>query len=378
MFLSKISLNIKGKNINRFIKKIKKSKIELLEIKYRGKDNIDIIIKKSDFEKVKKLKTIYEINVLEEFGLIKIKKKLQNSIHLIVITFISVMLFILLTKTIFKIEIIHSNKEIRELLRKELSKKGIKEYSIKKNYRTLQKIKEDIQNKYPNKIEWLEIENIGTKYIIKAEERKIREKEEEKKPRNIIAKKPGIIKKVIADKGEIVKDMDDYTEKGEVIISGDLMFNNEIKGKVRAKGKVYAEIWYHTKTTYPLTIVKKEKTGKKKTTYAVVFLNKKYELSFNKYTSIKEKNIISHPLLPIKIIKETKEKLKEKSYILTYEEAIERAKESSIKEVKSKLKKPEYIIRNTYLKSNVNNSTIDVEMFFAVYEDITDYLEIGD
>ena len=66
------------------------------------------------------------------------------------------------------------------------------------------------------------------------------------------------------------------------------------------------------------------------------------------------------------------------SQVLTYDEAIEKAKEASIKEIKSKLKKPEYIIRSSYLKSNVNNSTIEVEMFFAVYEDITDYREIGD
>ena len=40
------------------------------------------------------------------------------------------------------------------------------------------------------------------------------------------------------------------------------------------------------------------------------------------------------------------------------------------------LKKDEYIIRSKYLKTKVKKSIVEVEMFFAIYEDITDYQEI--
>ena len=63
--------------------------------------------------------------------------------------------------------------------------------------------------------------------------------------------------------------------------------------------------------------------------------------------------------------------------ILTVEEAIDKAKEKAENDIKKNLSKDEYIIRSKYLKSTVKESIVEVEMFFAVYEDITDYAEIG-
>ena len=378
IFQSKISLNIKGKNINRFIKKLKNSKIDILKIQYKNKNEANIIINKKDYNKLKKVKSIYDITELEVFGLLKIKKNINKNKHLIMIITLVSLLFVLSTKLIFKIEIIHSNKELRTILKHELKKEGIKKYSFKKNYKEINKIKTKILNNYKDKIEWLEIEEIGTKIIVRVEERKIPKNKEEEIPRNIIAKKKGIIKKVIAKKGDIVKDMDDYVEKGELIITGDLIFNNETKGRVKADGEVYAEIWYLTKTKYPLVTEKEKATGKKQNVYVVNFLDKNFELTTHKYKTkkIKEKILFKHTFLPITLSKQTQKETKKVSEILTYDEAISKAKQASINYVKERLNKKEYIIRSNYLKSSLNNSTIEVEMFFAVYEDITDYEEI--
>ena len=48
LFQNKISLNIKGKNINRFIKKLRNNKIDILKIKYKNKNEANIIIYKKD------------------------------------------------------------------------------------------------------------------------------------------------------------------------------------------------------------------------------------------------------------------------------------------------------------------------------------------
>lgn len=379
-FSSKISLNIKGRNINRFIKRLRSNKIDILNIRYINKNEADIIINKKDYEKILKIKSIYDITELEVFGFLKIKRNVKNNKHVIFFIILCFINFLLLTHVIFKIDIIHSNRDLRNLIKKELEKNGIKKYSFKKTYDEVSKIKEKILNKYPDRIEWLEIENVGTKYVVRLEERKIPSKKEEERPRNIIAKKPGIIKKVIAEKGDIVKDMDDYVETGDLIITGDLIFNEEVKGKVRAEGKVFAEIWYVTKATYPLVIDKEENTNNKKEVYAIKFLNNTFEFTLNKYKfkKIKEKEVFKHSFLPFSLVKQKQMEIKKTSQILTYDEALEKAKNESIKKIKDGLKEDEYIIRNTYLKSIENNSTIEVEMFFAVYEDITDYQEIGD
>ena len=378
-FTSKISINIKGKNINRFIKKLRTKKIEILSLKYKDPNQADIIIYKKDYQTVLKIKSIYEVTELDVFGFIKIKRKLKISKHLIIITIVAFIIFLITTHVIFNVEVIHSNKDLRNLLLTELEKSGVKKYSFKKSYNEINKIKEEILNKYPDKIEWLEIEESGTKYTVRVEERTIVKKEENNTPRNIIAKKDGVLKKVIAEKGDIVKDMNDYVKKGDLIVNGELIFNEKVKGKVKAEGKAFAEVWYVTKTEYPIFTQSATETGKTKNVYAIKFLNHTFELTLNKFKTkkVEEKEIIKHNLIPIKLVKQKQSETKVTDEILTVEEAISKAKQKAEYNIKKNLSKEEYIIRSKYLKSTVKESIVEVEMFFAVYENITDYAEIG-
>lgn len=375
---SKVLLNIKGKNINRFIKKLTARKINILSLKYVNKNEAYIIIYKKDYERVIKLKSIYEIYTKDTFGLIKIKKILVTNRHLIVIGTLGLVFFYLLTHTIFSIEVVHSNKEIRNLLTEELKANNIKKYTQKKNYQTIEKIKEKILNKYPDKIEWLEIEEVGTKYIVRVEEREIITKKDDNKPRNLIAKKDAVLKKVTASSGNIIRSNDDYVKKGDTIVSGEVTLNDKVKGKVKSEGKAYGEVWYVITTKYPFAYYEKKETGNKKDIYAIKFLSKNIELTTNKFKhkKIEEKTIIKSTLLPIKIVKQRQKELKIKNEIITFDQALIKARELSIKKIEKNLNENEYIIRNKYLKSRINKSTIEVDMFFAVYEDITDYKEI--
>ena len=377
--ISKISLNIKGKNINRFIKRLRTKKIEILFLKYKNPNEADIIIYKKDYETVLKIKSIYDVTELDVFGLIKIKRKIKISKHLIVLTLIAFAIFLFFTHVIFDVEVIHSNKDIRNLLLNELKAEGIKKLSFKKSYNEISKIKEKILNKYPDKIEWLEIEENGTKYTVRVEERTIVKEDENNTPRNIVAGKDGVLKKVIAEKGDIVKDMNDYVKKGDMIINGELIFNEKVTGKVRAEGKAYAEVWYVTKTEYPFATYTETETGKTKEVYAIKFLNHTFEFTLHKFKTkkIEEEDIVKHSLIPIKLVKQKQKETKVTDQILTVEEAIDKAKEKAENDIKKNLSKDEYIIRSKYLKSTVKESIVEVEMFFAVYEDITDYAEIG-
>ena len=142
--ISKISLNIKGKNINRFIKKLRTKRIEILSLKYKNPNEADIIIYKKDYETVLKIKSIYDVTELDVFGLIKIKRKIKISKHLIILTIIAFAIFLFFTHVIFDVEVIHSNKDIRNLLLNELKAEGIKKLSFKKSYNEISKIKEKI------------------------------------------------------------------------------------------------------------------------------------------------------------------------------------------------------------------------------------------
>lgn len=380
-FKSKVALNVKGKNINRFIKKLTARKINILSLKYIDKNEVKLIIYKEDLETVLKIKSIYEVYEEDVFGYLKIKRTFMINKHLIIFLLVGFSIFIFLTNVVFDIEVVHSNKEIRSLIQDELDERGIKKYTLKKSFKKLEKIKDDILNAYPDRLEWLEIEEVGTKYVVRAEEREIVTKKDNKVPRNLVAKKDAVIKKVTASSGVIVRNTDDYVKKGDVIVNGEVILQEEkTMGKVRASGKVYGEVWYVIRTEYPFAYYEEKETGKKKESYNIKFLNKDIELGFKKFKNkkVEEDVILSHPLLPIKLVHQKQKEVKVISDVLTFDEALVKAQEHSIKKMKKALKKDEYIIRSKYLKSSMKENTVEVTMFFAIYEDITEYRDIDD
>lgn len=373
---NKLKLKIEGKNINRFIIRLNNNNIEILNIKHIDKDKTIITVYYNDYKQIQKLKTIYNIEILDYKGLIKIKKKLNVNKYLIISIILGLILLKTLTQIIFKIEIIHNEQEIRELIKNELKIHGIKEKTFKKSYKQINKIKEDILNKYKDKIEWLEIENIGTKYIVRIEERKIEEAKQQNQNRNIIAKKDAIIKEIKSTKGQIIKEVNNYVKKGDIIISGNITSEETIKNQVSAEGKVYGETWYQINVTYPYVYNETKLTNNKKTVYTVKILNKNIEL-FNfkpfKNKQIEEKVIIKNNIIPFSLTKQIQTEQEYIEEILTEEEAITKALDKGKKTLEQQLKEDEYIINYKILNTKIKENELELNIFYSVYENITDY-----
>lgn len=377
-FRSAVKIKIRGKNVERFIRKLIALKIELLEINYINYKEVHLKVSKKDYEKILEIKTIYEMDIIENYGIIKIKKQLQLNKILIITLIIGIILLIFLSNLIFEVEVVHTNKEIRHLILEELENNNIKKYRLKKTYNQLKEIKKDILSKHKDQIEWLEIEEIGTKYQIRLEIRKKTEIKNNIPIRNVIAKKNAIIKSVKAEKGMIVKKENDYVKKGDVVISGNITLNDETKDLVPASGEIYGEIWYKTTIEYPLHYKEIKDLNNTKNVYTIKFLNKDIELTFKKFKEkiVKDEEIIRHPLLPIKLVKQHQREVDKIDQTYTKKEALKLANELARKKIESKLNDKEYIINQKNLKITVKDSKIIVENFFAVYENITDYGEI--
>ena len=376
---SKIKLSITGKNINRFIMRLHNNKIEILKCNHINKEKINIIIYEKDYKKLEEIKTIYNIEKINTYGIIKIKKKLNINKYLIISIMLGIIILKTLSSIIFDIEIVYNDKETRDFLRQELKNYGIKEKTFKKSYHQIEKIKEDLINKYKDKIEWIEIETKGTKYIVRLEKRIIKEKEEIPKNRNIISKKDAIIKEIKAERGQIIKEINSYVKKGDTIISGNIMDNEVIKNTVPAEGVVYGEVWYEINITYPFVYQETKELENTKEVYVIKFLNKNIELfNKNKFKTkkIKEKNIISNNLLPISIVKQNQTETEEIQEILTIDEAIKKASDKGIEKIKNNLKEHEFIINYKILNTNIKENELELSMFFSVYENITEYQEI--
>lgn len=373
---SKIKLKITGKNINRFILRLNNNNIDILNCNSINKNETNITIYYSDYKKLNDIKTIYNIETLDTFGIIKIKKKLSINKYLILFIILGFISLKILSNIIFNIDIIYNDKEIINFLKTELKQYGIKEKSIKKNYNEIQKIKEEILNKYKDKIEWLEIETKGTKYIVRLELRKINEKKEQLQNRNIVAKKDAIIKEIKAKSGQVTKEINNYVKKGDIIISGDIYVDEQLKTTIPAEGSVYGETWYEVKVTYPFVYYEEKETNNKKTIYSIKLFNKNIELfNFNPFKKKKsnETVLLKSNVFPISLIKQEQTEKIIIDQILTTDEALNKALEKGLEQVKNNLKESEYIINYKILNTNIRENELELNIFFSIYEDITDY-----
>lgn len=369
----KIAINVK--NPNNFIKDLYHKKIELYYI--NQKDNtLELIIRKDDFELIQKIKTIKNLKIIEYYGKSKIFFFIKKNYVFILLFLLGIGLNILLSKMVLKVEINTSNKELKETIQQDLESLGIQKFQWKVSYQKKNEIKEKLLAKEKDKIEWLEIEERGTKYVIEVEEKK-QKKNISCSSRNIISKKNAVITKIESSSGEIVKKKEDYVEKGEVIISGFIHNKEKIVSKKCAIGKVYGETWYKVVVESPIKVEKMQKTNKSTWGFKIKFLQKEWIFP-RPYETYKkdEYNIIKSKILPIEvgIIKEYEVQKINKKY--TFKEVEKKAIQKAIKTMKKKIGENGHILRKNVLKKTTKNSKIIIEVFFAIEEDITDYQDI--
>ena len=373
--MNKIKIEIIGKNPDYFLKEIIKKNINIYDLEKNYK-SIKLIINTDDFKTIKKIKTTYKIKVIEKYGVLKLYDYLKKYNLLLLFMIIGIIINILLYNIIFKVEVIHPNKELVKIIYKDLNDLGLKKYHFKINKN---KVKEKLLEKEKNKIEWLEIENIGTKYIIRLEEKKLNKKEKVCRARHIISKKQAIVYSIESSSGEIIKKKNDYVEKGEILISGFIHNKEKIVSKKCAIGKVYGETWYNVKIIVPTTIKNIKVLDNKDYGINIKIFKKDINIG-NKLSTYKKYvyNIIDSRIIPISIGTSKYQEIKEIKSIYTLNNIDEIAISTAEKELKKKLKKDEEVIDKKTLKKIKKNSKIEVEVFFKVKEDITDYLDISD
>ena len=374
IFKNKLVLRVTGRRIDSFINRLIKNNINILSMDYVGRDEINIKIYEKDYEDILKIKSIYDINIQGYNGLIKVRKIINYNKILIISILLGFFIIYSLSLFIFDIEVVHNSKELRELILRELNNNGITINKMKKSDKEIEIIKDKIKEKYENEIEWIEIISVGTKYIVRVEERKINNIDLDNTPRHIVSKKDAVIKKVVASNGEIIKNVDSYVKKGDIVVSGEIKLNDTIKNVVKAEAKVYGEVCYKVNITIPLTYYEEIYTNNKVNNYSFTFLNRNFKLK--KGFKNKKENvevILKNKLIPISFNKIVETEIKKVEKKFTIDEAINEGNKKSREKIEEKLKEEEYIINEIELKVNVKNSKIELEMFYTVYEDITDY-----
>lgn len=376
--MNKYRLCIKGKNPDYFLKKVISSKINIYDISKKYNE-LFIIVDEIGYQKISEFKTSYKIMVVGVSGLAKIKEVCRKYFFFILFFCFGICLNIFLSKVIFKVEVIHSNSYIKDLVYNELEKRGIKKYNLKVDFAKKEAITQEILANNSDYLEWLEIEECGTKYIVHVQQRKKNEEKEDCQKRNIVAKKSAMILEIKANSGEVLKKKLDYVVAGDIIISGSIYNKEDIVTNRCAEGQVFGEVWYKVLVSLPTSYHEENVTGKSIYNVEVNFLDKKYKL-FNKYDSYKKKDLIvlKNKLIPwsFEIGKYLETKIIDQTY--TLENCEKEAIDIATARVSKQFKEGEEVLTKKVLKKEIKNSKIIVEIFLKVKEDITDYREITD
>lgn len=376
--MSYYDIKITGKDVKRFLHNLHKMHIEFLNVEYVGKSVI-IKVSKEDYQRIKEIKTIYEIEVVQYYGIAKVYQTIKQYALFFTMLGFGFLMLLGLTQVIFEVEVIHNDKELRELLLEELKKEGIYKYHFVVSYSKKERIKENILKKYKDKIEWLEIERQGTRYEIKVEERKQKIEEKEETPRNIIAKKNGLITKITSSQGEILARKDQYVKKGDILIGGTIHNKEEIVGYTKAVGNVYAETWYTVTVELPYHYYEERKTNNSQKILQIEWFQHQVNLfDFQKYQNSKLENIfkLKNPLLPISISIQNQEEVEITDKVYTKDNAYQEANTIGKTRLKESLGENIEIIYEKNLKIIEEDSKIKVVIFYKVLEEITDYQTI--
>lgn len=368
---------IQGKNLSYFLSLLISMHISIYQ-KEESSYGLILEINEKDYQKITAIKTSYKIIVLNRYGFLKLRYLFSKYfIFLLGLIFFFIILFFL-SHLIFKVEVVHSNYEIRSIIYQDLKKFGIEKFNFKVSYERKEKIEKQILKKETERIEWLEIEEIGTKYVVHVEERKKNNEKEECSPRSIVAKKDAMILDIQAEEGEVVKKRLDYVKKGDVIISG-LIYNKEdIVAKRCAMGKVFGEVWYQVNLSLPKYYYEEKVTGNKKSQLEIEFLNSTYHL-FSHYKSYQKEStaILASRILPIRFLFSTylETDVIDKKYSLENIDSV--AYDLATNKLLDKLSKDDEIISKKILKKYEKDSKIEVEVFFRVRENITDFIDVS-
>ena len=350
--------------LNRFIKKCIDNNINLYNISY-VKDKMVVLIDVKDYLKIKRLNYYSKIRVVKYDGLLNIKKIIKDNMFYISVIFLSFIWMNLLTNYIVDIEIIHSNSGIRRLLKEELDKNNVKRFSLAYSFEELDNITKKILADNKNNLEWVSIKKDGMKYIVRAEERIIKNEVVSDKPRDIVASKDAYITKVIGSKGNVLVRQGEYVKKGTVLISGKITLYEDVKGVTSASGSVYGNVWYECTVETPKEISSERLTGRKR--YNLNVGNK--ILLRNKYQNFRQKNIREIKIFGLKIKFYKEEEVEIIKTKTDDEYALNRLKE----EFDKKLNGKGVIIYQKVLKKEENNSTIKYRVFIITNELINAY-----
>lgn len=338
---------------------------------------IYMVVDVSDINVIKR--EILSLKIIKYYGTTGLKAFIKKHYILMLSFIFSLLIIYTLSNIIFDIEVITNNSKLKGKILDLLKENNIEKYKFAPSNEKITNVKNKILKENKDTLEWIEITRSGTKYTVNITERIINQCEKDEVPSDIIAKKDALITYLVIKKGTGIKEVNELVKKGEVIVTGNIIKNEDVVGVTKADASVYGEVWYTVNISVPYKHTVYKRTGEVINHIYLDFFGKKLTLIGHYITnnSINEtKVLINKSYLPFKVMKETKELFSYEKVNLTKKEAYNEALKRADQSIMAKLDTTEHIIERKVLKKEAYSSKIEVELFYRVYENIKEEREI--
>lgn len=195
------------------------------------------------------------------------------------------------------------------------------------------------------------------------------------KPADVIALKDGVVEKVTVLQGRAVVTQGQTVRAGDVLISGELIYQDLPYQYIYALGDVQARIWYSGERKISLVQNETVRTGNTAVVRTMRIFGQDIPLDgenpFASYEVESREQDVMNLGIPVTIITQTYYETEEREYSITQEEALELGKSDLEQELSAQIPQDAEILRTqSSVKAAEGENAVIVSMFIETLEQI--------
>jgi similar to stage IV sporulation protein len=282
-FQGYVILSLKGFYIERFINICTRRGIYLWGMQKKDRNSATVYMTLNGFRRIRPVakKTKTSVHIKKKCGLPSLLNRYRKRYFLYVGVLFFLLFMCVTSRFIWSVEIVGNQTVPESVVRQAVYDCGIREGVAKGKLPGGQQMKDMILNRVDG-VSWAWVYVKGTRAVVEVKEKLLPPEIVDKTvPCDIVAKRDGLIKKVIVKEGKTDFVPGDAVVAGDVVIRGTLESETVGQRLVHAIGTVEASTWHEKSGEYKLYSEMRNPTKNKKTRYTLNLFSKKINLFFS-------------------------------------------------------------------------------------------------
>ncbi|RJS59732.1 sporulation protein YqfD [Bacillus sp. PK3_68] len=373
-----IFVKVQGQGAERFINRLIRSRVPIWNVSRQSEQAVSFSCSLQHIHKVRRAARTFEgdIYFYRGEGFPFLLKRLWKSSGFLIGAIAFLVVILLLSNVVWRIDIRGASPKMEHQIRKELADIGIE----KGRFIFSMDDPETVQHKLLNRIEgvtWIGVEVKGSTFHFRVVEKNAPKEKKRNGPQHLVAAKEAVIVKLFVKKGQAAVKRDQFVHKGQLLVSGLIGTEEKLK-EVAADGEVFGETWYKTTVEMPIETEFQVLTGQQVKKHMLQVDTFRFPIwgfknhSFANHKEDEQVHSVSFlgMKLPVSYVEKTYYESRRTSRSYTEKEAQIRAREIARRDLEAKLPEKAEIHGEKILQRQFTNGKVKLSIHFQVLENI--------